>query len=359
MKRSLDGETFCFIIDYQAKFAQSNRPFKDFSEKFVKKEGGTVTAEKAIVVQSLSKFYDGKPGVVDISFSVGKGDVVGFLGPNGAGKTTTLNCITGVLTPDSGVIQVDGHDTVESPMEVRKRIGYLPEIAPLYPDMTVEEYLTYAAQLRDVPKNRIRESVERAMEACGITDVRKRLIRNLSKGYGQRVGIAQAIVHDPPILILDEPTIGLDPIQIQEIRNLIRELSGSHTIFLSTHILPEVTMICNRVIIINDGKIAAEDTLEGLTRRVKRKPDYFVRFSPGEEAEAEKFLSSLSAVEDCRRDGSGFVVTMKNDESEVDEIVRGAVERNLHVRELSRQTASLEDIFVRLTTEETAGGEEE
>jgi len=313
----------------------------------------------AIVVNSLSKFYDGKPGVIDVSFSVNRGDIVGFLGPNGAGKSTTLNCITGVISPDSGEISIEGFDTVENPMEVRKRIGYLPEVAPLYPDMTVEEYITFAAQIRDVPKQKLKEAVDGAIKACGLEDVRKRLIRNLSKGFGQRVGIAQAIVHDPPILILDEPTIGLDPIQIQEIRSLIKSLAGNHTILLSTHILPEVTMICNRVIIINEGKIVAEDTLDGLSRRVKKKPDYFIRFAEEDRAGAHEFLKSIDGVEDVREEGDGFLVTFDGGEERIDELVRKSVEKNLRLREIKQMAASLEEVFVKLTTEETAGGGEQ
>ena len=219
-----------------------------------------------IQVQSLWKRYGSFTAVSGISFQVEKGRILGFLGPNGAGKTTTMRILTGFLSPTAGTVKIDGLDVQEHPMEVRKRIGYLPENPPLYNDMTVQEYVSFCAQLKGVPGGKRREATESAIERCGLGARRTQIIGTLSKGYRQRVGLAQALVHDPPVLILDEPTIGLDPAQIIEIRRLIKNLAGSHTVILSTHILPEVSVTCQDVIIIHDGRIRAADTLANLTR---------------------------------------------------------------------------------------------
>ena len=216
-----------------------------------------------IDVQNLTKYYGSFRGIENVSFRVEAGEVVGFLGPNGAGKTTTMRILTCFMPATSGKATVAGYDVFKESLEVRKHIGYLPETVPLYLEMTVESYLKYMAKLRGVPKKRVKERVETVMEACGLTHMRKRVIGHLSKGYRQRVGIAQALVHDPEVLILDEPTIGLDPKQVVEIRQLIKELGKEHTVILSTHILPEASMICRRVIIINEGRIAGNVWLEG------------------------------------------------------------------------------------------------
>lgn len=236
-----------------------------------------------IEVSGLTKMYGTTRAISDLNFTVKKGDVMGFLGPNGAGKTTTMKIITGYMPASEGSVKVAGFDVFEQPHEVKKRIGYLPERPPLYPYMLVDAYLLHVAELKGVPKNLRKEAVERAIEKCALEDVSKRLIGHLSKGYQQRVGIAQAIIHNPEVLILDEPTIGLDPRQIVEIRQMIKELAGEHTIVLSTHILSEVSQICNSVIIINKGKIVAANTIEGLRDlvgedaffRVKVKKGYF------------------------------------------------------------------------------------
>jgi ABC-2 type transport system ATP-binding protein len=218
-----------------------------------------------IEVESLTKRYGDFTAIKNVSFRVNKGEIVGFLGPNGAGKTTTMRIITGFLPATEGNVSVSGHDVFKDGMKAKKKIGYLPEHPPLYTDMGVEEYLRFVAKIKGVQRSQRANAIGRVIEKCGLRDVRNVIINKLSKGYKQRVGLAQAMVHDPEVLILDEPTIGLDPKQIIEIRQLIRSLAGDHTIILSTHILPEVTMVCQRVLIIDQGRIVADDSLEKLT----------------------------------------------------------------------------------------------
>jgi ABC-2 type transport system ATP-binding protein len=218
-----------------------------------------------IEVEGLTKRYGDVTAIEDITFRVEKGEIVAFLGPNGAGKTTTMRVLTGFLPATEGKVAVCGFDVFDKPMEVKKRIGYLPEQPPVYNDMSVNEYLKFVAKIKGVPRAERSTAMERVIQRCALADVSHRIIGKLSKGYKQRVGLAQAMIHDPEVLILDEPTIGLDPKQIIEIRELIKSLSGAHTIILSTHILPEVTMICQRVLIISQGRIVADDTLENLT----------------------------------------------------------------------------------------------
>jgi ABC-2 type transport system ATP-binding protein len=218
-----------------------------------------------IKVEGLTKRYGDVTAIEDLSFQVEKGEIVGFLGPNGAGKTTTMRIITGFLASTDGTVSVSGQDIFEKPMEVKKRIGYLPEQPPLYADMTVVGYLKFVAKIKGVPRSTRAAAMDRVVERCGLKDVRKKIIGKLSKGYRQRVGLAQAMIHDPQVLILDEPTIGLDPKQIIEIRELVKSLAGDQTIILSTHILPEVTMICQRCLIIDRGRNVADDSLEALT----------------------------------------------------------------------------------------------
>ncbi len=225
-----------------------------------------------IEAKNLSKRYGDIVAVDDVSFTVARGEVVGFLGPNGAGKTTSMRMLTGFVPPSDGTAVLDGHDIFDDPIAARRAVGYLPEAPPLYPEMTVISYLGYVAKIKDVPRARRREALDRALERCALTDVYRRVIGTLSKGFRQRVGLAQAIVHEPPILILDEPTVGLDPLQVQEIRGLIAELtSGSeeearHAVILSTHILAEVEAICQRVILISEGRKAVDAPLADLTR---------------------------------------------------------------------------------------------
>lgn len=219
-----------------------------------------------IEVNNLTKRYGDLVAVDSVSFRVDQGQILGFLGPNGAGKTSTMRMITGFMPPTGGSVRVDGFDTVEDSMEVRRRIGYLPENPPLYPEMSVRDYLRFVARLKGLPRAEVSTAVDRATDICGLDHMQGRLTGHLSKGYRQRVGLAQALIHDPQVLILDEPTIGLDPRQIIDIRKLIRTLGGDRTVILSTHILPEVTQVCERVVIINDGAVATEGTLEDLTQ---------------------------------------------------------------------------------------------
>ena len=218
-----------------------------------------------IKVEGLTKRYGDVTAIEDLSFQVEKGEIVGFLGPNGAGKTTTMRIITGFLPSTEGIVTVSGHDIFEKQMEVKKKIGYLPAHPPLYADMTVAGSLQFVSKIKGLPRSARADAIDRMLERCGLKDVRKKIIGKLSKGYRQRVGMAQAMIHDPEVLILDEPTIGLDPKQIIEIRELVKSLAGDQTIILSTHILPEVTMICQRCLIIDQGRIVADDSLEALT----------------------------------------------------------------------------------------------
>jgi ABC-2 type transport system ATP-binding protein len=232
-----------------------------------------------IEAQGLVKRYGDVTALDHVTFTVPRGEVVGFLGPNGAGKTTALRIFSTYLTPDEGVARVAGFDCADEPMEVRRRIGYLPEHPPLYHDHTVEEFLRFCAALRGVRRKDRRRAVDEAIARCGLGEVRRRLIGNLSKGYRQRVGLAQALVHGPEVLVLDEPTVGLDPQQIREIRELIRSLAGSHTVLLSTHILPEVAMTCRRAVIIHQGRIVAEDDLENLSALAGGLEETFLRLT--------------------------------------------------------------------------------
>ena len=245
-----------------------------------------------IEARELSKRYGEVMAVDRVSFSVERGEVVGFLGPNGAGKTTTMRMLTGFVPPTDGGASIAGHDIFEDPLAARRSVGYLPEMPPLYPEMTVRSYVTYVARIKDVPRRARAEAVDRALERCALADVRSRVIGTLSKGYRQRVGLAQAIVHDPPVLILDEPTVGLDPIQIGEIRELIAELAAGegdtrHTIVLSSHILAEVAAICRRVIMINDGRKTVDASIEELTRDGQSLEQLFAREAARDVAQGE------------------------------------------------------------------------
>ncbi len=249
-----------------------------------------------IEVRNLTKRYGDLTAIHDISFSVARGEVLGFLGPNGAGKTTTMRILTGFMPATSGSATIDGFDVFESSFEVRKRIGYLPENPPLYLDMTVEGYLRFVARIKGVARAALDEVTEQALETCGIADVRNRLNGHLSKGYRQRVGLAQALIHNPPVLILDEPTIGLDPRQIIEIRTLIRHLAGERTVILSTHILPEVSQICEKVVILSSGRIALEERMDNLMKQGMSLEEVFLGAIAKEESEGEKAEDADSAT---------------------------------------------------------------
>jgi ABC-2 type transport system ATP-binding protein len=239
-----------------------------------------------IEVENLTKRYGDLVAVQDISFSAQKGQILGFLGPNGAGKTTTMRIITGFLAATSGTVRVAGFDIFEQAHEVRRRIGYLPENPPLYNDMSVRAFLAFVGRIKGLSRASIPEATDRAIERCGLNDVSNRLLGHLSKGFRQRVGLAQALIHDPSVLVLDEPTIGLDPRQIIEIRSLIRHLSGERTVILSTHILPEVAQLCDKVVIINCGRIVADDAIENLTSNLSLE-QVFLKYISSDDAERQ------------------------------------------------------------------------
>jgi ABC-2 type transport system ATP-binding protein len=315
-----------------------------------------------IEVEHLTKSYGQARAVNDISFQVEKGEILGFLGPNGAGKTTTMRVLTGYLPATNGTARIAGYDVFEQSMEVRKRIGYLPETPPLYPDMSVQDYLAFVARIKGVSSGEINRRLEEAMRMANITDKRYELIKRLSRGYKQRVGIAQSIVHNPDVVILDEPTVGLDPNQIKEVRHLIKGLAGEHTIILSTHILPEVEMTCDRVVIINKGRIAAVDTTENLTTQLKSGERVQVKIRGSQEA-IRKTLEKIEAVKHIDlspSDDSDVVGATIESEQGTDlrpQIAARVVGSGLDLLELRAVKLSLEDIFMQLTTEEKSAVE--
>jgi ABC-2 type transport system ATP-binding protein len=305
-----------------------------------------------IDVQNLTKQYAGFRAVQGISFHVNKGEIVGFLGPNGAGKSTTMKILAGYLPPSDGQIKVGGFDVVTQSLEVRKRIGYMPENNPLYLDMRVNEFLRFRARLKGVPSKRVKDRVEEVKKKCSLVDVQHKIIGNLSKGYRQRVGLADAMVHEPDLLILDEPTIGLDPNQIRSVRDLIKELGREHTILLSTHILSEVEMTCNRVLIINRGKIEASDTPANLTRLVRGGGALKLEVKTPAAGAAQK-LGALAHVDEVEvlQDGEWTQLKIYAKPGEdVRDAVYGVIRReNWDLREMTRMRATLEDVFVELT----------
>jgi ABC-2 type transport system ATP-binding protein len=303
-----------------------------------------------IEVQNLTKSYGGILAIQSLNFEIKKGEVVGFLGPNGAGKSTTMKIITGFMAPTSGKAVVGGYDVFENPIEVKKRIGYLPETPPVYGDMKVREYLRYVAELKGVDKGKLEKNVSNAIEKTHLESVEKRLIQNLSKGFRQRVGIAQALVSDPEVLILDEPTVGLDPKQVAEIRDLIRELRGQHTIILSTHILPEVQATCERIIIINKGKIVAQDTLSNLSnlKSGSRKVNLKLKKPVGETSQVLSKVPGVLQVHPGASPQDWILDTQENDEV-VERIASQVIQNGYGLLEISSARADLEDIFLKLT----------
>ena len=302
-------------------------------------------------VENLSRFYGTHQAVKNITFSVRQGEVLGFLGPNGAGKTTTMQMLTGNLAPSQGRITIAGHDLLEDPRAAKAAIGYLPELPPLYRDLSVDEYLDYCAALHRLARPKRRAAREAAKQKCGLLEVGRRLIGNLSKGYQQRVGIAQAIIHLPPVIILDEPTAGLDPIQIREIRHVIRELGKEHSVILSTHILPEVQSVCNHVQIIHKGALVLDDSIEGLAQRMQASV-LAVTFRQVPDAALLAQLAGVKKIE-ALDDGSLRVYhEPSNDPTEA--LVKLAVDKNWGIVQIVPQRATLEDIFVELTTDDSA-----
>ena len=305
-----------------------------------------------IEVSGLTKLYGPRTAVRDLSFTIQKGEIVGFLGPNGAGKSTTMKILTGFMPASFGSVKVAGFDVFEQAIDVKRNVGYLPENPPVYLEMVVEEYLKYAARLHDVPKEKLNSAVDSAVEKTGLSHVRKRIIGNLSKGYRQRVGLAQALVHDPQVLILDEPTVGLDPVQIIEIRELIKGLGGQHTIILSSHILPEVTATCQRIIVINKGQIVAQDSIERLTTRMKQGSLFHMEVK-NLSSSGISAMKSLSGVKDVQTAGSKITIEIDPNQGEFrDRIVELAVQEKMGVLEFTSEKLSLEEVFLQLTTQE-------
>jgi ABC-2 type transport system ATP-binding protein len=296
---------------------------------------------------TLTRYYAAHCAVDNLSFTLGRGEILGFLGPNGAGKSTTMQMLCGVLAPSQGRIRIDGIDLLSQPLDAKRQIGFLPEQPPLYPELTVDEYLRYCAHLKRIAANHIAPALDNAKQRCGLNDVGKRLIGNLSKGYQQRVGIAQAIIHAPRVVVLDEPTIGLDPIQIHEIRALIRELGKDHGVILSTHILPEVQMTCNRVQIMRQGKLVFNDTLENLSGRM-RVGSLVTAFA---QAPATAKLEKIAGVATVETLAPGrFRLHFSPDNNPAERIVQLSVDQGWQLQELTPETRSLEQVFMELTS---------
>jgi ABC-2 type transport system ATP-binding protein len=300
----------------------------------------------SLQVNHLTKIYGQQKAVDDISFSINKGEIVGFLGPNGAGKSTTMKIATGYLSPTSGSIEVDGFDVVEQPMQVKKIIGYLPEHNPLYLDMFVHEYLNFIGRVYQIASNQLKYRTKEIISMCGLDPEQNKLIGSLSKGYRQRVGLAQALIHNPQVLILDEPTTGLDPNQIIEIRKLIKEVSKNKTVIFSSHIMQEVQALCDRVIIINHGKIVADDQLKNLIGQHENVSIIVVDFK---ESISAGDLSTISGVEKVTMVGTQFRIQSKSDIRQ--ELIRFASEKNISLLSLKQEENSMEEIFRSLTSE--------
>ena len=310
-----------------------------------------------IEVENLTKKYGSQVAVDNLSFRVERGMIYGFLGPNGAGKSTTMNMMTGYIAATSGTVKINGYDILKNPEQAKKSIGYLPELPPVYPDMTVYEYLRFVAELKKVKKNERQAQIEDVMKQTQIEDVKGRLIKNLSKGYKQRVGLAQAIIGYPEVIILDEPTVGLDPKQIIEIRELIRELAKKHTIILSSHILSEVIAVCDHIMIISKGKLVASDTPEGLMTLLKGGRQMKLSVL-GEQSKVEELLQSMESVKDFsmqppRAEGMVSVNIRTEDTEDIRvELFHRLAAADMPIMELSLSEKSLEDVFLELTGEE-------
>lgn len=314
-----------------------------------------------IRVQNVSKNYGERQAIKDLTFEIKTGEVVGFLGPNGAGKTTTMKMLTGFMTPSSGNIEICGFDVQKNPIEVKQKLGYLPETPPLYVDMTVENYLNYVADLKKVPKKEKKKNIEEVLESLRLTEVKNRLIQNLSKGFRQRVGIAQALVSNPEILILDEPTVGLDPSQVSEFREILKVLKGSRTIILSTHILQEVQASCERVIIINNGQIVAQNTIDELTSMASRSNQNSVGSSivkmilkvnrPSDEFRKllvrQNFIESVSLMNGLN--SKSYEIICENNEANFESIIKLVLDEKVGLQEFKKDSVLLEDVFVELT----------
>ena len=304
-----------------------------------------------IQVENLTKRYAGFAAINQLNFAVAKGEIVGFLGPNGAGKSTTMKILTSYLPATSGTARIAGFDVFAESVEARRRLGYLPENTPLYTDMRVGEYLRYRASLKGVPGRQLKQAVGDALELCSLRDRERSIIGALSKGYRQRVGLADALVHDPELLILDEPTIGLDPNQIRQVRELIKNLGGKRTVLISTHILPEVEIMCSRVIVIHKGKIRADDTAENLLKT--HRAAGHMRLEAKGAANGRELLGKLAGVKDVTEEKDGdystFQLKLDANADPCEEAIRLAHEKHWQIRELTRRRPTLEDVFVELT----------
>jgi len=307
----------------------------------------------AIEVEHLTKTYGPSRGIQDISFSINKGEIMGFLGPNGSGKTTTMRILTCFFPPTSGTARICGHDILQDPFAVRRSIGYLPESVPLYLDMTVTGYLNFFAEIKNVPRRERASGVAEVIERCGLESHARRMIGMLSKGYRQRVGIAQALLGNPEVLILDEPTVGLDPRQIADIRELIKDLGGNQTVILSTHILPEVSMTCDRVIIIYEGRLLALDTPANLVQRIQKIPRLYLEA----DGPAEDIAAALNRIDGVRTvnpahnksiSATAFTLETEPDAPVVNELARCVYENGWTLRALGPDSMTLEEIFIQL-----------
>lgn len=299
-----------------------------------------------INVEQLCRYYGDQCAVDNVSFTLEKGEILGFLGPNGAGKSSTMQMITGNLAPTSGQILINGIDILDQPREAKRELGYLPEIPPVYRELTVDEYLDYSGQLHEVPRSQLRKARDQAKERCGLSEVGSRLIGNLSKGYQQRVGIAQAILHSPAVIILDEPTVGLDPIQIREIRDLIRDLGREHAIILSTHILPEVQESCTRVQIIHKGRLVLNDSIEGLTQQMRASSLLLLTRDPME----PDLLADIPGVHTVEPLGATrYRVYHDMAASPAEHLAERVVSRGFGLLELTPERRSMEEIFIDIT----------
>ena len=314
-----------------------------------------------IEVNNLTKYYGSFPAVIDVNFSVAKGEILGFLGPNGAGKTTVMKILTGFMPPTEGTASIAGYDVVSQSLSARKHIGYLPETVPLYTDMTVEDYLGFMGTIRGMAKDRIRKRITQVIDLCRLGDYQSTHIGKLSKGFRQRVGIAQAILHEPGVLLLDEPTIGIDPIQVVETRQLIKDLGGEHTLILSTHILPEVSMICGRVIIIHEGQVVAVDRPQNLSERLQSVERIQLEIK-GPSKDVLSTLRGIKGVGEVTRSGEmeegvySYIVESRRGSDVRQEIASAIVNKRWGLLKLEPLSMSLEEIFLKLTTAE---GEEE
>ena len=308
-----------------------------------------------INVEGLTRYYGEKRAISDVTFRVNKGEILGLLGPNAAGKTTTMRILTCYMPPTSGKATIGGFDIFENSMDVRRITGYLPETPPLYTDMVVRDYLSFVSQIKGVEKARIQSEVDAAVEKTNLGDVQHRIIGKLSKGFKQRVGLAQSLLNNPQIVILDEPTVGLDPKQIIEIRELIKNLSGEHTVILSSHILPEIEQTCDRVVIINEGRVVAEDSVQGLTSRMKG-GERIVLQVEGEESKLRSAMEKVSGVSAFSLNQSNGIweVLVESEQDIRKALAKEIVSSHLGLLELTSEKFTLEDIFLKLTTKEEA-----